>query len=198
MGRADLDKPTVGDEHRKMSWLDLYRHFAGAAAPVPAAMKAANERAPDPDGPPKRELNPLPQQSNPPPPERSMGKGAGPHFYNDGEQAWFRNTFCNGAQNCVQGWDWAYATSHWQVNSGTGYAMVGSEGHANATFTNYWWECSWGGIFAGWFCTWMEFWQGIVLPGHWISVGVNGNGNYIQWSLAGAGGGTQVSVAARY
>ena len=58
-----------------------------------------------------------------------------------GEQAWFRETFCNGAQHCLQGWDWAFATSTRKLGSGTGIAMVGREGTANGRFTTHYWEC---------------------------------------------------------
>lgn len=116
------------------------------------------------------------------------------------EQAWFKETFCNGAQACPQGWDWATATSAWKLGAGTGIAMVGSEGTVNATFTAYYWHCACTTPFCigGPTCVWIEFWEGLVLPGHWVSIDVNGNGNYVQWALNGAGSDTQVSLAARY
>ncbi|MET7620340.1 hypothetical protein [Streptomyces sp. NPDC005408] len=117
-----------------------------------------------------------------------------------GEQAWFKETFCNGAQNCVQGWDWAIVTSKWKLGSGTGIAMVGREGTANAKFTSYYWKCACTTPFCigGPTCVWIEFWEGFVLPGHWLSMNVTGGDHYIQWTLNGAGADTQVSLAARY
>lgn len=116
------------------------------------------------------------------------------------EQAWFREKFCNGAQNCVQGWDWAIVTSKWKLGSATGIAMVGREGTVNAKFTAYYWKCACTtpSCIGGPTCVWIEFWEGVVLPGHWVSVDVTGRDHYVQWTLNGAGADTQVSLAARY
>lgn len=118
-----------------------------------------------------------------------------------GEQTWFRNTFCNGAQACLQGWDWAVAVTGWAVGSGTGIAMVGAEGTRNATLTVSVWECWCSGPFCigGTHCVWLENWRGLVVPGHWLSVDTSApDHKYLRWSLEGAGGDTQVSLAARY
>ena len=118
-----------------------------------------------------------------------------------GEQVWFRNTFGNGAQNLLQGWDWAIATSHWAMRDSTGIAMVGREGTANATLTLYRWICICSGPFCigGEDCYWVENWRGVVVPGHWVSVHHTSSDNeYVQWNLTGAGGNTQVSLAAQY
>jgi hypothetical protein len=117
-----------------------------------------------------------------------------------GEQAWFKETFCNGAQHCVQGWDWAFATSIRKLGSGVGIAMVGREGTANGRFAMHYWECVCPGPFCigGTTCYWIEFWHALILPGHWVSSEVSGADRYIKWSLDGAGPNTQVSLAARY
>jgi hypothetical protein len=117
-----------------------------------------------------------------------------------GEQAWFRETFCNGAQACVQGFDWAFATSDRKLGSGTGIAMVGREGTVNGRFAALSWECVCPGPFCigGTECYWVEFWHGLILPGHWVSVDISGGDHYVRWSLDGAGPNTQVSLAARY
>ena len=117
-----------------------------------------------------------------------------------GEQAWFRETFCNGAQACVQGFDWAFATSDRKLGSGTGIAMVGREGTVNGRFSASDWECVCPGPFCigGTTCYWIEFWHGLILPGHWVSIDVSGGDHYVRWSLDGAGPNTQVSLAARY
>ncbi len=128
------------------------------------------------------------------PPEEPAASDAAPAGYDQstarttGEQQWFRNTHCNGAQFCVQGWNWAFAQSGRSVGNGSGIAMVGSEGTTNANFRCLYWKN--GG--------WVEFWNGIVVPGHWVSHGVNGNGHHIRWELTGAGANTQVSLAARF
>ncbi|MCE5292107.1 MAG: hypothetical protein LLG14_23090 [Nocardiaceae bacterium] len=104
------------------------------------------------------------------------------------EQEWFRQTHGNGAQALVQGWDWAFARSTRPVWSGTGIAMVGREGTSNANFRFLWWNNG----------TWVEFWNAVILPGHWVSNGVTGQNKFIKWELTGAGPNTQVSLAARY
>ncbi|MFD8079088.1 hypothetical protein OG937_45790 [Streptomyces sp. NBC_00510] len=109
------------------------------------------------------------------------------------EQIWFRNTFCNGAQSCVQGWDWATCGTNRAVGFGTGIAMVGREGSHNATLFVDVWQCS------GQECFWVQNWQGKVVPGHWLSVNTNApDRKWLRWRLEGAGGDTQVSLAAKY
>lgn len=128
------------------------------------------------------------------PPPAPEAAGAPPAGYDQttaettGEQQWFRNTHCNGAQFCVQGWDWAFAQSGRPVGNGSGIAFVGSEGATNANFRFLYWR---NGV-------WIEFWNGVVVPGFWVSNSVTGNGNHIKWELAGAGPNTQVSLAARF
>jgi hypothetical protein len=146
---------------------------------------------------------PAVRKSGDKPPEAGVsraGEKRGVTTLDAGEQAWFRDTFCNGAQACVQGWDWAVATSDQTLGSGTGFAMVGSEGTVNGRFSMSSWECVCGGPFCigGTQCYWVEFWDGLVVPGHWVSIGVTGGGHYVRWNLDGAGPNTQVSLAARY
>jgi hypothetical protein len=147
------------------------------------------------------------RKSGSPPPEIGYdraGENPGgkdrPATRDAGEQDWFRQTFCNGAQACVQGWDWAVATSNRKLGNGTGIAFVGSEGTVNATFTVYYWECVCSGPFCigGTDCFWIESWSGLILPGHWVSLNTSGGDHYLQWNLTGAGPNTQVSLAARY
>ena len=37
------------------------------------------------------------------------------------------------------------------------------------------WECVCGGPFCigGTQCYWVEFWDGLIVPGHWVSIGVS-------------------------
>jgi hypothetical protein len=199
VGRTKVDVPAVGPELKNLSWLDRYRHFAGPSAQVPQLILDAYGRSQDAYG---RSLVQSGKLALAPP--ESGTSGGGPRSirpFDDAEQTWFRNTFCNGAQLCAQGWDWATATSDHSVNSGTGIAMVGSEGTVNATFFAYFWDCWCLGPFCvfGSGCAWFQFWQGVVVPGHWVSMDATNVGNrYLQWSLTGAGGSTQVSVAAKY
>jgi hypothetical protein len=113
-----------------------------------------------------------------------------------GEQAWFNATFCNGAHICVQGWDWATSGNIW-YGSYEVVTMVGSEGTTNAALQLYQWESGWS-LFTGSWGYWVEFYNAVNVPGHWISVNVNGAtaGNTYA-SLSGAGGGTQISMAVR-
>ena len=132
---------------------------------------------------------------------RAGGDDSAPVLEDAGEQLWFRNTFGNGSQNLAQGWDWAVATSNWAMRDSTAFAMVGREGSANATFTLYRWICICSGPFCigGHHCYWLEDWQGIVVPGHWVSIHhTSSDSEYVQWTLEGAGTDTQVSLAATY
>ena len=112
------------------------------------------------------------------------------------EQQWFNATFCNGAHICVQGWDWATSGNIW-YGSYEAVTMVGSEGATNASLVLYKWESGWS-VFTGSWGYWVEFYNAVNVPGHWISVNVNGAaaGNTYA-SLSGAGGGTQISMAVR-
>lgn len=125
--------------------------------------------------------------------------GAGQAYYNDGEQQWFRGAFCNGADVCVQAWDWAFTGSiNGHNESFTG--LVGSEGTTNASlWLEYWyhkdptwpWAC---GDCGSW---WQEFDRVIVVPGHFVTINVGGD-YWLQGHLDGAGGGTQVSLSASH
>jgi hypothetical protein len=117
------------------------------------------------------------------------------------EQTWFRDTFCNGAQACIQGWDWTDHVPDHAVSHATGTAWVGSEGMNNATLTVSVWECVCSGPFCigGEDCFWVQNWQGVIVPGQWLSADTNSTDDvYLRWQIAGAGGDTQVSFAARY
>jgi hypothetical protein len=141
-----------------------------------------------------------------PPPEAGETRGGeyseskSAEVRSNAEQVWFRETFCNGAQACVQGWDWALHVSSRKVGNGTGIVLVGSEGTVNATFFIDYWDCFCTTPFCigGPECHWLRHWHGLVLPGHWLSAELNANNHYLRWRLEGAGGGTQVSLAARY
>ena len=163
-GASDQDVPIVTRELRSKTPIELFRHF-NPGAEVPQSLLNATRAA--------ASVSAIPAQG--PAPLSDAGKG--PHFYNDGEQAWFRNTYCNGAQACAQGWDWVWIISP-RITTGSGIAMVGSEGTQNATFSMHWYDCTNS-------CDWNEFWSAIVVPGHWVSVGVNATGHQILWDLAG-------------
>jgi hypothetical protein len=189
-GRNMVDVPKVTPDLANLPWTDLYRHFAGASAVIPEGMAAAQARAS------AKTVAPMSSAGSDIATEPDSG-GAGPHFYNDVEQAWFRNTYCNGAGNCVQGWNWTTMTSKEAITHASAYAMVGSEGTTNATFKQYWWDCSWS-LLEGWVCFWLEFDSVVVVPGHWVNRTESGSSYYIQWQLTGAGPNTEVSSSAFY
>jgi hypothetical protein len=66
--------------------------------------------------------------------------------------------------------------------------------------TGYYWYCACTTPFCigGPTRYWIRHWQGIVLPGHWVSLHSTTNSRYLKWDLTGAGGGTQVSLAGQY
>lgn len=176
--------PKVTAELKKMNSIDLYRHLAGKSAKVPDALAAAVARAEAMAQIPVDDMTPPPA---PPAEEGKVTAGEGPHFYNDAEQVWFRDTFCNGAQGCSQGWDWANVTSFKAISTGAGYYMAGSEA-ANAVANDM----------SDWYSgAWHLFWRAYTLPGWWRSIGVTSPNRYIWWALSGAGNAT-VSVAATY
>jgi hypothetical protein len=190
IGRAKVHLPVVGAEVRSLGCLDCYRHVAGISSKIPQALLDAQGRIP------LRMSNPTiaPRDAG------AGGTGEGFHVFDDSEQAWFRETFCNGAQFCIQGWDWAVGTTDHSVNNATGISFVGSEGTVNATLFGYYWECACTTPFCigGPDCFWIQYWQGVVLPGHWVSLNASAHNQYLQWNLTGAGGNTQVSLAATY
>jgi hypothetical protein len=183
IGKLD-EKPMVaplGDR----SLAEVYRGLESDEPP--AALKLADER---------RAANAATQGKLTTAAESANGKG--PEFYNTGEQQWFRGAFCNGADVCVQGWDWAF-TGSINGHNETFIGWVGSEGTVNASlWLEYWyhkdptwpWAC---GDCGSW---WQEFDRVLVVPGHWVSLNVGGDW-WLQGHLDGAGGGTQVSLAAR-
>jgi hypothetical protein len=125
-------------------------------------------------------------------------QGAGPAYYNTAEQQWFRGQFCNGAEVCSQGWDWAVTGAVHSSNENF-VGWVGSEGTTNASLWVEYWHtksATWGiacGDCGSW---WQEFYRVIVVPNHWATAHVWG-ASWFQGHLDGAGGGTQISLAAR-
>jgi hypothetical protein len=195
VGRNRVHVPAVGPEVRSLGCLDCYRHVAGVSSAVPQTILDAHGR-------PQVRM----AQSTIAPLDAGAsgsgdgGAGAGIQVRDASEQAWFRETFCNGSQFCAQGWDWAVGSTDHKVNQGTGIAMVGSEGTVNATMTGYYWYCACTTPFCigGPTCYWIQHWQGIVLPGHWVSLHTTTDNSFLKWDLTGAGGGTQVSLAGQY
>jgi hypothetical protein len=112
------------------------------------------------------------------------------------QQAWFNNTYCNGAHICVQGWDWANSGNIW-YGSYEVVTLVGSEGTTSASLLLYYWDSGWS-LFTGSWGFWVEFYNALNVPGHVIAVDVSGAtaGNTYAY-LSGAGGGTTVSLAVR-
>ncbi len=184
-GRTMQDVPRVTDEIAKLSWREQYRHFAGAKASFSKAMESAlarSERLPQPTEPISDPDSVLPNAAS------------GPHFYTAGEQEWFRQNFCNGSQQCMQGFDFTNMQSAGKLSNVKAFGMIGSEGPANGTMTQFFWKCVYGGIFAGWFCAWMQNGQVVIVPGHFVVQTQGGNGSwFFRWELRGGGANTLVS-----
>lgn len=121
------------------------------------------------------------------PPSDVAAHGAGPNFYDSGQQTWFAQAICPGAVKCIQGFDWI--DSGWDyTTSWKSTTLIGSEGTVNVTVNAEYWKCSGGS------CNWSTFLTITLAPGHynWIS----GSGLfYYKGAFGGAGGGTQVSMA---
>jgi len=190
---APIGQSAKTDAMRGRSASHIYSELSRLPAP-PALIRAAS-----------RKMEPAPARA-PKPPRVLTGHGtaAGEAPVHPGhvlpatssEQAWFNATFCNGAHICVQAWDWATSGNIW-YGSYEVVTMVGSEGTTNASLVLYYWDSGWS-LFTGSWGYWVQFYNAINVPGHWISVNVNGAtaGNTYA-SLSGAGGGTQVSMAVR-
>jgi hypothetical protein len=203
-GRNMIDAPTVKEKLSNLPWLELYRHFAGASATVPERMKAADLRASTLarqalSTPAPRELDVARLSSAPAAPADlgTRSAGEGPHFYNDAEQAWYRDNLCNGARDCVQGWGWTRIVSSSKLGNSWAGAMVGSEGFTS-TFSQAYWTCT----NVPWplpnTCIWISQFQLTIAPGAWASIVHSGGNVYLQWVLNGAGSGAQVSSSASY
>jgi hypothetical protein len=206
-GRNMIDAPTVTNDLSKLPWLKLYRHFAGDSATIPEKMKAADLRASALarealSTPAPRELDGarLSSASSEPAAPSEIGTksaGEGPHFYNDAEQAWYRDNLCNGARDCVQGWAWTRIVSSRKLGTSWAGAMVGSEGFTS-TFSQAYWTCT----SVPWpypnICIWIEQYKLTIAPGGWASITHSGGNVYLQWVLNGAGSGAQVSSSAYY
>ena len=191
-GVIGADTPAVTPARAGEPATQLFRELAPAGTPVPAALAAAAARV-------------LARPASAPAPEVSevaapaIAKGDGPLFYNDGEQQWFRDTQCNGAQACAQGWDWASIYSGRTLSSAYAVGMDGSEGSTNATLDTSTWQCHGGFLgFGTTTCSWVIVYHQIIVPGHWVSVSSSNYDNQFHWQLGGGGGGTQVSLAARF
>jgi hypothetical protein len=202
-GRSMVDVPKMTPELGKLAFVDVYRHFAGSAAPISKGMAAAQARAlakaAEPMSVSPRELGTgklSPMSADP----RQLDKtstGEGPHFYNDAEQAWFRTNFCNGARSCIQGWWYANDYSQGKVGRSSAFALNGSESKVTAKLTEYYQSCAWT-IFYGTECWWFPFGSANVPPGWWAGVTQVSGVNYIYWELSGSERNTQVSLEATY
>jgi hypothetical protein len=199
MGRTMIDVPRVTPEVQKLSWSDQYRHFAGASASLPKQMVVALERAA------LAPRNMMPQQPtellpSEPLPATQLPVQDAPHFYTVGEQTWFNQTFCNGAEICAQGAGTVVMQTPSKINNYSVIAMIGAEGTANGSLKTYFWKC---GGFWPWptVCYWIENGTTVIVPGHFISSTFSqSNGSwYFRWDVGGgSGANTLVSGAANF
>jgi len=189
-GRSMVDVPVLTSEVTKLTWEDQYRHFAGASAHLPKAMVGALARV---------AATPISTISAPPAAADTQNVGAGPHFYNAGEQAWFNATFCNRASICIQGFDFTNMQTPFKVSHASTVATIGVEGTSNGTFQNFYWACANPPWPFPQFCAWFENGTAVIVPGHFINTSVSGNGSwFFKWELRGGGANTTVSSSANF
>jgi hypothetical protein len=204
-GRLMIDAPALTPEVTDLPWLDLYRHFAGASAPISKGMAAASARALaaalESASAARRELgaeSALPTSAV----ERELGTartGDGPHFYNDAEQAWFNSAFCTAsAKDCVQGWYFTTIVSFKKIGRATAYSFVGSEGTLVGNFREYYPDGYPSANCAPWSCHWNQFYNVIVAPGNYAGMTLSGGLSYYKWDLTGVDRNTQVSTVTYY
>jgi hypothetical protein len=167
---------------------------------VPAALVAADEHYAA-----SVRTVPAAKRDVPPPPADSPTTGAGPKFYNAGEQSWFKSTQCvdSGIRSlvwsavdggCIQGYSWAH--SGWILGGVvSSQSMVGSEAAQAGTLTVYKWVNG----------SAQQVLNVLVQPGtyYWTLYPggsgddgyVDGSFQYYQFDLDNAGGNTLVSEA---
>ncbi len=184
IGRTLIDVPRITSEVEQLSWSDQYRHFAGASAPLPQAMELALERA---ALAPRDRFSGVPAQQMPlellPPTTPAVQGESAPHFYTVGEQNWFNQTFCNGAEICAQGVRTVHMQTPRKISKYTVFAMVGAEGTANGRLDTYFWKC--GGIWPFNDCFWLEIASTVIVPGHFIvsTLSPSSNSWFFLWDV---------------
>jgi hypothetical protein len=192
MGRAMIDVPMVTPEVSRLTWAEQYRHFAGTSAPLPQEMESALARA---------SLAPASLLSEPltEPPVSAPGAGDGPHFYTAGQQTWFNQTFCNGAQLCAQGFNLTNMQTPHKISRYSTFAMIGSEGPSNGTFNTFYWHCGGGGLFPV-ICKWILLSSAVVVPGHFINSTLSQQSSswFFLWQLKSGNANTLVSSSASF
>ena len=197
IGRTMIDVPRVTPEVEKLSWSDQYRHFAGASASLPKEMEVALERAAL--APRDTELLPTELLPSTQFPVQVEDKGA-PHFYTVGEQTWFNQTFCNGAEICAQGAGTVAMQTPRKINKYNVFAVIGAEGTANGSLKTWFWKC--GGVWPfPTVCYWIENGTTVIVPGHFInSTFSQSNGSwFFLWEVGGgSGANTLVSGSADF
>jgi hypothetical protein len=197
-GRTLVDTPQLTADVTSLPWLDMYRHFAGASARIPVGMIDADRRLSARAIASEVSTTAAPAPSVPRDLDRAS-TGAGPHFYNDAEQAWFKSTFCTEKYtDCIQGWWFTSITSARRIGKATAYSWVGSESTVVANFRFYdpvgypTDPCS------GWSCQWQQWYNLIVSPGHYAGTTFIGAPQYYKWDLTGSERNTQVSTMTYY
>jgi hypothetical protein len=128
--------------------------------------------------------------------------GSGAAFYTTDDHAWFNTTFCNGASQCVHGWDWASAD--YNAQGAFVVSMLGSEATVNATMNGSWFECHNRWVFPiglEGVCSWHGdnlCGPQVVIPNHWVSCDYNlGEVRRTHYDITGANGAT-VSLATKF
>jgi hypothetical protein len=194
-GRVMIDVPKVTPEVKRLAWTEQYRHFAGSSAPIPEDMARALARASRAPATlaPESPTTPLPLAPD------TESTGDGPHFYTAGEQAWFNQTFCNGVDICVQGFDFTNMQTPGKISSYSAFGMIGAEGTSNGSLNTFYWAC--GGVWP--FppaCYWFPLENTVIVPGHWVHrvLSPQSGSWFFRWELRGGGASTLVSSAADF
>jgi hypothetical protein len=130
-----------------------------------------------------------------------QGSTEHPIVFTADDQAWFNNTFCPGASQCVHGWDWATAdfTSHGAFV----VTQLGGEATQNAVMRGSWNEChghyvppfTWETV-----CSWHNdntCGDQVVPPGWWISCDFHLSDAHPTHYEITQGGGATVSLATK-
>lgn len=195
-GVVESGIPVLGDaltpELKQASMTELFRHFAGKSAKVPAAVLAADARSVI-----AGQENARKWKMPPSPPTLIAGEAAFSDnirtYTYDEIYDWFYPTYCQqyGAQDCQLTYDggWSMTTP---VTYSSACFFVGSEGYNAASIEGLYWDWD--------YSTWIPVIDDTVDPGWAWCYAMNGGSTqyYLGWAMWGAGYDTSVGLAVYY
>ncbi len=195
-GVVESGIPALGSaltpELGKASMAELYRHFAGKSAKVPALVLAADARTADVARASVGRLKSPP--TGPVPIEGQPSFSDGIHTYTYDEiYNWFYPIYCEqyGAKDCQLNYDGGWSMTP-PVSYSSACFFVGSEGYNAASIEGLYWDWD--------YSTWIPVIDDNVDPGWAWCYSMNGGSAsyYLGWAMWGAGYDTTVGLSVYY